>query len=158
MTAKATVAAPGQLQGGEMVTFKQRAGLDISGRAGTVAGGPRFWLRAEGATLLIGSLVAYSYTGQPWWLIPLALLVPDLSMAGYLWGTRLGARVYNIAHCMPLPAILVAFGWWQYKPLVLALGLVWFAHIGLDSLLGYGLKYDDDFQHTHLGWIGRDER
>ena len=43
----------------------------------------------------------------------------------------------------------------QHRPLVLALGLVWLAHIGLDQLLGYGLKYDDSFQHTHLGILGR---
>jgi hypothetical protein len=45
--------------------------------------------------------------------------------------------------------------WWQHRPLVLALGLVWLAHIGLDQLLGYGLKYDDSFQHIHLGILGR---
>jgi Domain of unknown function (DUF4260) len=49
----------------------------------------------------------------------------------------------------------VGFGWWQGKPLVL--GLVWLAHIGADRLLGYGLKYDDNFQHTHLGQLGRPE-
>ena len=36
--------------------------------------------------------------------------------------------------------------------LVAALGLVWLAHIGMDCLLGYGLKYNDNFQHTHLSW------
>src|SRR3954470_22529461 len=36
-----------------------------------------------------------------------------------------------------------------------AAALIWFAHIGLDRALGYGLKYDDSFQHTHLGWIGK---
>jgi len=25
---------------------------------------------------------------------------------------------------------------------------------GVDRALGYGLKYDDHFQHTHLGQIG----
>jgi uncharacterized protein DUF4260 len=122
---------------------------------GTVTGEPRVWLRIEGATLLVGSLVAYRSTQQPWWLVPLTLLVPDVLMVGYLGGTRLGARLYNLAHAAPLPAIMVGLGWWQAKPLVLALGLVWIAHIGMDSLLGYGLKYGNHFQHTHLGWIGR---
>jgi hypothetical protein len=35
----------------------------------------------------------------------------------------------------------------------LRLALVWFAHIGMDRALGYGLKYDDAFTHTHLGII-----
>jgi hypothetical protein len=72
-------------------------------------------------------------------------------MVGYIGGTRLGAMTYNLAHSAPLPAALTALGWWQHDPLVLALGLVWLAHIGMDRALGYGLKYKDDFQHTHLG-------
>lgn len=105
--------------------------------------------------LLAGSLIAYSATRQPWWLVPLTLLLPDLLMAGYLGSTRLGAQLYNIAHSTVLPAAVIGFGWWQGKPLVLALGLTWLAHVGLDRVLGYGLKYDDDFQHIHLGHLGR---
>jgi hypothetical protein len=44
------------------------------------------------------------------------------------------------------------------EPLVVALGLVWLAHIGLDRLMGYGLKYHDHFQHTLLGRIGKSQR
>ena len=33
----------------------------------------------------------------------------------------------------------------------MALALVWLAHVGLDRLLGMGLKYNDRFTHTHLG-------
>jgi hypothetical protein len=33
----------------------------------------------------------------------------------------------------------------------MALALVWLAHVGLDRLLGMGLKYNDRFAHTHLG-------
>ena len=154
MTAKSDIASLAALQEPDLETARQTGSPRAAGD-GIVTGGPRRWLRIEGATLLFGSLIAYSATRQPWWLIPLTLLVPDLSMVGYLGGTRMGARLYNVAHCAPLPAIMVALGWWQAMPLVLALGLVWFAHIGMDSLLGYGLKYDDHFQHTHLGWIGR---
>jgi len=122
---------------------------------GTVTGMPRRWLRLEGAVLLAGSLIAYSATGQPWWLVPLTLLAPDLLMVGYLHDTRLGAQLYNLAHATVLPAAMVGLGWWQSRPLVLALGLIWLAHIGIDRLLGYGLKYGDHFQHTHLGHLGQ---
>ena len=54
-----------------------------------------------------------------------------------------------------MPAAFVALGWWQDHRLAAAAGLVWLAHIGMDRLLGYGLKYDDHFQHTHLGLIGK---
>jgi uncharacterized protein DUF4260 len=76
-------------------------------------------------------------------------------MAGYLRGTRVGAQLYNLAHSTVLPAALAGFSWWQAKPLLLALSLVWLAHIGADRLLGYGLKYNDNFQHTHLGQPGQ---
>jgi hypothetical protein len=122
---------------------------------GIVVGTPRRWLRVEGATLFAGSLIAYSTTDQAWWLVPLTLLLPDLTMIGYLGGTRLGSYLYNLGHSTPLPAVVVAIGWWQDKSLVVALGLVWLAHIGLDRLIGYGLKYEDHFQHTHLGRFGR---
>jgi Domain of unknown function (DUF4260) len=135
------------------VTLEREVG--VAAPDGSVVGAPRRWLRVEGATLLIGSLLAYATTHQAWWLVPLTLLVPDLLMIGYLGGTRLGAMLYNLVHVTPLPAVLVGLGWWQSKPLVIALGLVWLAHIGMDHALGYGLKYDDHFQHTHLGWIGR---
>ncbi len=120
---------------------------------GAVTGAPRRWLRLEAAVVLVGSLVAFSTTREQWWLVPLLLFLPDLLMVGYLGGTRLGAHLYNLAHATPLPALVVLLGWWQDRPLLLALGLVWLAHIGMDRLLGYGLKYDDHFQHTHLGWL-----
>lgn len=121
---------------------------------GVVAGAPARLLRLEGAALLAGSLLAYATTGQSWWLVPLAFLFPDLFAIGYLAGTKVGARTYNLAHVTPLPGALIAFGWWQNTSLAVALGLVWLAHIGLDRMLGYGLKYGDDFQHTHLSGKG----
>jgi hypothetical protein len=105
--------------------------------------------------LFVGTVVAYMQTGRSWWLVALVVLLPDVFMVGYLGGTRLGAALYNVAHAHPVPAIMVGVGWWQHWPSVLTTGLVWLAHIGLDRLMGYGLKYGDHFQHTHLGWMGR---
>ena len=122
---------------------------------GTVTGTPRRWLPLEGAVLLAGSLIAYSATRQPWWLVPLAILLPDLLMAGYLRSTRLGAQSCNIAHSTLLPATLVGLGRWPGQPLIAASGLIWLAHVGFDRLLGYGLKYGDHFQHTPLDHLGR---
>ena len=42
-------------------------------------------------------------------------------------------------------------GFQNRTPLAEALALVWLAHIGLDRLLGMGLKYSDRVTHTHLG-------
>ena len=58
----------------------------------------RWWLRAEGlAGLALGWFVWQSQGGELVWFVPL-LLVPDVSMAGYLGGNHTGAIAYNFAH------------------------------------------------------------
>jgi hypothetical protein len=117
----------------------------------SVTGKPLLWLRAEGLTLFATALLLYSATHQPWWLVPAVILLPDLFMVGYIGGSsRLGAAVYNAGHSYPLPAVMSLAGLAGHHPLVLALGLLWLAHIGMDRLAGFGLKYDSGFQHTHL--------
>jgi hypothetical protein len=118
---------------------------------GVVTGAPRRWLGLEGLVLLAGALIAFGFLGQPWWLVPAAVLVPDIAAVGYLAGTRPGARLYNLAHATLLPAVMLGAAYWQADRLAEALALVWLAHIGLDRLLGMGLKYSDRFTHTHLG-------
>ncbi|MBE7247523.1 MAG: DUF4260 domain-containing protein [Actinomycetospora chiangmaiensis] len=122
---------------------------------GAVRGVPRAILRAEGATILAAALLAYAGTGQPWWLFLALILAPDLSMLGYAGGPALGAALYNAAHTLTPALILLcvaeAFG----ATLAVGLALIWLAHIGLDRMLGYGLKYETGFGDTHLGAIGR---
>jgi hypothetical protein len=122
---------------------------------GSVTGRPLVLLRVEGLALLVAALVAYSRTGQAWWLLPATLLLPDLGALGYLVSRSLGALLYNLAHATPLPLALTALGLWQQHLLVVALGTVWLAHIGMDRAMAYGLKYDDDPGRTHLGRHGR---
>jgi hypothetical protein len=122
---------------------------------GTVRRGPRWWLRLDGIVLFAGALGLFATTQQPWWLIPLVILLPDAFMLGYAGGTRVGAFVYNLGHSYLAPAILTGIGLRSNRDVLTALGLLWFAHIGMDRIAGYGLKYDDAFGHTHLGFIGK---
>ena len=96
------------------------------------------------------------FTGldQPWWLVPLLLFAPDLFMAGYARSHRAGALLYNLAHSYPAPAALGAVALVADNPFWQGAALVWFAHIGMDRALGYGLKYETGFKDTHLGRIG----
>jgi len=121
---------------------------------GVVTGRPRAWLRAEGLAVAAAALLAYAPTGAPWWLIPALFLVPDLSMLGYLAGNRVGAWTYNLAHTAPLPVALLAAGLGWDVPTLTVAGAVGLVHVGLDRLLGYGVKYDHGFGHTHLGING----
>lgn len=116
------------------------------------------WLRLEGAVVLVVSVWGYASTDASWWLFVALLLVPDLFMLGYLAGPRLGAVVYNIGHAYLLPALLGAASIWLAQPLLLSLALIWVAHIGMDRMLGYGLKFPDHFKHTHLGFVGKPEK
>jgi Domain of unknown function (DUF4260) len=95
-------------------------------------------------------VLLYWANGRSWWLFALLLLAPDASMVGYLAGPRFGAALYNVFHSYPLPALLGIFGLLAGAPLTVAVALVWFAHIGMDRLVGYGLKYPTDFKDTHL--------
>jgi hypothetical protein len=119
-----------------------------------VSGAPRLILRLEGAALFAVALYGFGTTGASWWLFLLLFLVPDVSFAAYLAGPRVGAVAYNAVHSTIGPILLGLYGLAFGTTLVLAIALIWTAHVGFDRLLGYGLKYPTAFQHTHLGRIG----
>lgn len=114
---------------------------------------PGILLRLEGAAILIGSIALYWHIGESWWLFALLLFAPDLSMLGYLAGSRAGAITYNLIHTL-VPAVAIAsIGVLTDERRIVAIGLIWLAHIGLDRLLGYGLKYPEGFKETHLSRV-----
>ncbi len=51
------------------------------------------------------------------------------------------------------PAVLGTFGLLGESPVALVVALIWFAHIGMDRLVGYGLKYPTEAGETHLGLL-----
>lgn len=122
---------------------------------GFVEGGPRLLLRIEGAAILIFALAAYSRTGHSWWLFALLFLAPDFGMLAYLANARIGSALYNFAHTLSVPIALFCAGLLLHLSLALVLATIWFAHIGFDRMLGYGLKYASGFGDTHLGRIGK---
>ncbi len=116
---------------------------------------PKDLLRLEGAVTFAVATYLYGVVSADWVLFTLLLLVPDVSMLGYLRGGGVGAAVYNLFHTEVGPFVLGAAAVYLDKRLVLALALVWLAHIGLDRALGFGLKLATAFRDTHLGRIGR---
>jgi hypothetical protein len=103
-----------------------------------------------------------------WWAYLLLLLGPDIGMFGYLINTKVGALSYNLFHHKAIAIfigvaipffidILGQGGDWSDNSrhqLMLA-GLILFGHASMDRIFGYGLKFGDNFHHTHLGWIGK---
>jgi hypothetical protein len=112
------------------------------------------FLRLEGLAAAALAAVFYARTGASWWLFAALWLTPDLSMLGYLGGSRLGARIYNAIHSYVTPATLAVMAVLLKSPGLLPYALIWISHIGVDRLMGYGLKYPDGFGWTHLGKLG----
>ncbi|WP_347553124.1 DUF4260 domain-containing protein (plasmid) [Pseudalkalibacillus hwajinpoensis] len=107
-------------------------------------------LHIEGVIVLIISLYFYAQVGFSWWVFFFFLLIPDLSMLGYLVNSKAGSITYNIFHSYILPGLFVMGGMILDYNMMFASGLVWVAHIGMDRSIGFGLKYSSNTKVTHL--------
>jgi hypothetical protein len=98
----------------------------------------------------------YHALGGNWLIFAALFLVPDLSMAGYLFNRRCGAHAYNVAHTYLAPAVLALGGFVVGNQHLAVVGLIWVAHIGFDRVLGFGLKHRTGFGDTHLGGVTKE--
>ena len=114
----------------------------------------RTLLRLEGLAAAAFAAALYAHSEASWWLFAALWLVPDLSMLGYLASPGVGARIYNAIHSYTTPATLAVCALLLKSPAVMPFALIWVNHIGVDRLLGYGLKYPAGFGWTHLGKLG----
>jgi len=114
---------------------------------------PNLLLRLEGLTFFIGAIALYASQGYSGLAFVLLLLVPDVSMLGYLINTRVGSWTYNAVHNYTLPVLLIALGLVSGVAVGVQVGLIWIAHISMDRILGYGFKYPTAFKDTHLGRV-----
>jgi hypothetical protein len=112
-------------------------------------------LKLEEVALMGLGIFMFGLLGYQWWLLPVLILTPDVSMLGYLLGSKIGARCYNIAHHRAVAILLYFVGAYFMLPIVELIGTILFIHIAMDRIFGYGLKYDKGFKFTHLGEIGR---
>lgn len=77
-------------------------------------------------------------------------LLPDISMIGYLVNNKIGAFIYNLVHHKALGIIILGLGLATEMQIYQYAGLILIAHSSIDRVLGLGLKYSDNFKHTHL--------
>jgi len=87
------------------------------------------------------------------WLWPVLFLSPDISMLGYAINTKAGAFTYNLFHHKAVAIVIAGIGFFTGQAVLQFLGILLFAHSAFDRMMGYGLKYEDGFKHTHLGWL-----
>lgn len=87
-----------------------------------------------------------------WWLWIILFLSPDIAIVGYSINKKTGSIFYNIFHHKGLAIAIAVTGFLTDSYVLMLAGALMFAHSSFDRILGYGLKYYDDFKHTHLGW------
>jgi uncharacterized protein DUF4260 len=112
-------------------------------------------LKIEELFLLGLSLLLFSELAYSWWWYALLFFAPDLGMIGYLANPLLGSWTYNLVHHKGLAVALYVLGYLLAIPWLMFTGTLLLGHSSFDRVLGYGLKYPDAFQNTHLGRIGR---
>ncbi|HEY0978553.1 MAG TPA: DUF4260 domain-containing protein [Flavobacteriales bacterium] len=126
-------------------------------------------LKLEELAQFLLCLAALMFLSVPGWVYPLLLLGPDIGMLGYLVGPRVGAFTYNLFHHKGLALLIILAGsvvmmdgniWsetFREDIRLIVIGLILYGHASMDRMFGYGLKFGDSFQHTHLGWIGKNK-
>ena len=112
-------------------------------------------LRAEGLLVFLLGTMLYWSLGYSWLLFWSTILIPDISLLFYFFNKKTGTVAYNLTHAKILPSMLAAIGILNSMPILMALSIIWFVHIGVDRFFGFGLKYARGFKYTHLGIIGR---
>ncbi|MBY0204122.1 MULTISPECIES: DUF4260 domain-containing protein [Paenibacillus] len=110
----------------------------------------RLWIRLEGLLVLAAATTIYFYNDYSWWLFLLLLLVPDVFMIGYVANNKLGALIYNVGHTYIIPMVFLAAGYVLKMEVLTLISFIWIAHIGMDRMFGFGLKYETEFKDTHL--------
>ncbi len=112
-------------------------------------------LKLEEVAELLLAIFVFSYLDFAWWVFPALILLPDLSMIGYLINTKVGAALYNLVHHKGVGIAVGALGFLLHSQSLMLAGVILFGHSATDRCFGYGLKYNDHFKHTHLGFIGK---
>jgi hypothetical protein len=113
-------------------------------------------LQAEELALFVACLFYFPAFQFSWWWFAACILLPDLSMVGYLVNSRVGAICYNIFHHRGIAILVFAAGVLWSSVALQFLGFILFSHATMDRIFGYGLKYEKGFRFTHLGIIGND--
>jgi len=114
---------------------------------------PRALLHLEGLAILVASLVVYANMDFSWGTFALFLLAPDLVVVIYMTNQKVGSVAYNIVHSIILPLSLALYSVLTDNSLGIQASLIWFAHIGMDHIFGYGFKYIGQFKETHFSRV-----
>jgi hypothetical protein len=111
-------------------------------------------IKLEELMMFAGSAYLLYFFQAEWWVYVLLFLGPDISMLAYAAGNKAGAIAYNIFHHKGIAVVIFLIGFYFGKEELILAGIILFGHSSMDRFFGYGLKYFERFQTTHLGKIG----
>ena len=112
-------------------------------------------IKLEELGLFILGIYFFNQLGYAWWWFLVLILAPDLSMIAYVFGDKVGAFFYNLAHHRGIAIVVYLLGIYFSIAEIQLSGVILFAHSSMDRMLGFGLKYETGFKFTHLGEIGK---
>jgi hypothetical protein len=112
-------------------------------------------LQLEELVMFVLGLFAFNQLDFAWWWFLILILMPDVGMLGYLFNAKVGAITYNIFHHKGIAIFIYFVGVYFQNETMQLTGVIVFSHASLDRGFGYGLKFFDDFKHTHLEQIGK---
>jgi hypothetical protein len=115
------------------------------------ASGPKILLHVEGFVVLFAASTLYRDEGGSWVTFAALFFVPDLLMAGYVFGAKAGSWIYNAGHTYTGPFLVWIVLSCAHRASLLPLDLIWVAHIGFDRFLGVRIEVHDRLQGHSSG-------
>lgn len=112
-------------------------------------------LKLEELAIFSICIFLFSKLDFAWWWFPALFFLPDMGMIGYFINSKMGAFTYNLLHHRLVASFVAVYALIFENEYWLLAAIILFAHISFDRILGYGLKYNDSFNNTHLGIIGK---
>ncbi|MFM1915539.1 MAG: hypothetical protein RLZZ531_1208 [Bacteroidota bacterium] len=113
-------------------------------------------IKLESVGIFIGLLYTYHLQfPYEWGFFLMWFFAPDLSFLAYVISKKSAGICYNIVHHQGLIAVFMGGSVMFGSIYAYQIGFIFLAHSVFDRVMGYGLKYLDHFDHTHLGWIGK---
>lgn len=119
----------------------------------------KYVLKLEAAGLFMFATALYFLMAAGSWTLYLALFfLPDMAFLFMFVSKKATVVAYNILHHQGLMAVVGLAGLFFHQDIVLRIGLIFLAHAAFDRVAGYGLKYADSLDHTHLRWVGKSKQ
>ena len=118
--------------------------------------GPNIMLRIESLAFAFIFLFIYFFILRASWILFAGfILLPDIAFVGYIFSRKAGGICYDITHTYTLPLLMLALCFLgavngSLSDLFIEVALIWFAHISIDRMFGWGLSYGKGFKDSHM--------